>query len=236
MERITDIWISLYFTEPILLNVMLVTFIVSIIKRKKIPSFRWLPHYLGFFLLFFLADYAYTIFLFPANQDRVQRFQREVNFYITLVEMLVFMHFFLAEVRSIPLKRILRLIRVSAVICFLYVYITTHLDYGFITYRKLNMVYIIQLTALLASSGFYFIQLFREAPVSNLKELPGFWIATGLSFYCLCTLPLTIASSYFFNTDRETVYINLYSIIYLFYILLFVLIIRSFLCRPLKTM
>ena len=236
MERITDIWVSVYFTEPILLNVILLTFIISIIKRKKQPSFRWLPFYLGIFLLFFLADYAYTILKFPADQERFQRYQREVNFYITFLEMFVFTAFFFSELRSAILRKTLRAVCICTAAIFVLIYANTHLNHGFMTYSRLNIAYIVQLATLLIASAMYFVQLFREPPVSNLRNLPGFWIATGLSFYSLCTLPITIANTYFFQPARERIYVNLYSIIYIFYILLFILIIRSYLCRPSGTM
>ncbi len=233
MERIIQIWQRVYFTEPILIYVLLLTLIVSIMKRRTVPGFRWLPVYLGLFLLFFAVDYAYTIFHFPAHQEQFQKYQREINFYVTVVEMLVFLSFFLSNLRNASVRKMVKYLGAITLTAFLFIYINTHARHGHITYSNLNLVYIIELAALLSCCVLFFIQMFKEPPVSNLRNMPGFWVASGLSFYCLCTLPLTIANSYFFYNARGLIYANLYSIIYLFYILLFILITRSFLCpRP----
>jgi hypothetical protein len=231
MDRIFEVWRRVYFTEPIFLNILLVTLIIALVKRRAIPSLRWIPLYISLFLLFFLVDYAYTIFVFPADEEGFQKVQRQINFFITVLELLVFISFFYSQIHIRILRKTLDLLLMVSLAAVAFIYLETHLNHGFITFTQLNRVYIIELATLFFVSLCYFIQLFRETPVENLRDLPGFWIATGLSFYSLCTLPITIANSYFFYQARGMVYTNLFSIIYIFYILLFILITRSFLCR-----
>jgi len=226
-----DIWLEVYFTEPLLLVLLLITLIISIIRRKDFPAFRWLPLYLSLFLLVFLVDYAYNILLYPVEQDRFQKYQRELNFYTTIAELLVFTGFIHTSLRKTRFKKILRALVIFCLFCFLIIYIVSHSRHGYISYASLNTIYIIELATLLCTSVFFFVHLFRSPPIANLRSLAGFWVATGLSFYCLCTLPLTIANSYFFTNARGLAYTNLFSIIYLFYIILFTLIIRSYQCR-----
>jgi hypothetical protein len=235
MQRIIDIWLEVYFTEPILLILLLLTLIVFVVRRRSLPAFRWLPFYIALFLLVFLGDYAYNILVYPNEQERFQKYQRELNFYTTVLELLVFVSLIDSSLRIPALKRTLRLLTVISLLTFLGIYIFTHVNRGYISYSDLNTIYIIELATLLCSSVFFFIQLFREPPVANLRALPEFWIAIGLSFYCLCTLPLTIANSYFFTSSRGLIYVNLFSIIYVFYIILFSLIIRSMVCQRPET-
>lgn len=205
---------------------------MAIKRRKTVPEFRWLPLYLAVFIAVFIADFAYNLFLYPFDQERFQKYQRELNFFSTVVEMLTFVFFIYASLRMVTFRKLLKGLTITCLILFLVIYIRSHISNGYITYFSLNTVYIIELATLLSGCIFFFIQLFREPPVENLRGLPGFWVCVGLSFYCLCTLPITIANSYFFSIARGPVYANLYSIIYLFYIILFSLIIRSFLCQP----
>jgi hypothetical protein len=235
MQRIIDIWLEVYFTEPILLILLMLTLVISIVRRQTLHAFRWLPLYVGLFLLVFLGDYAYNILIYPNEQERFQKYQRELNFYTTVLELLVFVSLIDSSLRIPALKKTLRWLTIICLLSFLGIYVVTHVNRGYISYYYLNTIYIIELATLLCSSVFFFIQLFREPPVSNLRALPEFWIAIGLSFYCLCTLPLTIANSYFFSSSRGPVYVNLFSIIYVFYIILFSLIIRSMLCRRSET-
>ena len=235
MQRIIDIWLEVYFTEPLLLFLLLLTLIISLARRKELPAFKWLPLYILLFLVVFLVDYAYNILLYPSEQERFQKYQRQLNFFTTVAELLVFSSFIYSSLNLRFLKRILRATIFLSLSCFFVIYILTHVRHGYISYSSLNTIYILELGTLLLSSVFFFVQLFKEPPVPNLRSVAGFWVATGLSFYCLCTLPITIVNSYFFTNTRDLLYTNLFSIIYLFYIILFSLIIRSLQCRQSET-
>ena len=115
-------------------------------------------------------------------------------------------------------------------------YLSTTILFIFYTMTKHHLVvlsltnlFTIQAVSLLIICISYYIKIFKDAPDLILLNEPSFWIITGLTFFMLSTLPFSLISPYLI---RNTVlYRNLFSIFFIFYCILFLMIIRAFLCR-----
>lgn len=76
----------------------------------------------------------------------------------------------------------------------------------------------------------YYHQLFTDAPTKNLFSSSSFYITTSLFFYCITVIPFFLIAENL-KTDYGPVYRIIYSLHYITFSLLFILIARSFLCR-----
>jgi hypothetical protein len=76
----------------------------------------------------------------------------------------------------------------------------------------------------------YFYQLFQTNDPQPLKDQPAFWVITGVLFLKACSIPLLL------TVDLMTGYQNsAYTLNYILYTVLFVLLIRAYLCPSPKS-
>lgn len=96
---------------------------------------------------------------------------------------------------------------------------------------SIYILFTIQAIGLIIGSIFYYIDIFRSPSVSNLKKQPLFLTIMGISFFMLCTLPYSIAVN---SLKESNPFITqyLFSIFYIFYCFLFLMIIKALLCKP----
>lgn len=91
--------------------------------------------------------------------------------------------------------------------------------------------YIIQSSLILAPALIFMYNLFNDDNIYELKDYPPFWICLGVILYSLCTFPITIAKDLFFLPKGSMKNLDLYSINNICYTLLFILLIKSVLCK-----
>ena len=235
MNKLIEVWKASYFTDPLLTIVLIILLIIALKKRKNYPQFKLFPIYFALFIILKLEQFIYFPFFYrgvhPAFYVRLYNY---FDCLVTLSEFFVFMYFFYSILNGSKLKKIIIALTTVGLIIFFFIIFHDLFSYQKLEYVSLNNIYIIELLILLLSCSFYYIELFRSNPVLKLTNTPDFWVAGGLTFYLACTLPITIIIPYIFKTN-SLLYLNLYSIIYLFYILLFLMTIRAYLCKPEKT-
>lgn len=83
---------------------------------------------------------------------------------------------------------------------------------------------------IVVTSMYYFYHLFRLPHSIDLSREPAFWIASGLLFYYLCTLPILGALNYLYTLPGVSGN-SLAKIITILNVLLYSLFTISFLCR-----
>lgn len=97
----------------------------------------------------------------------------------------------------------------------------------------LFVIFLIQAIVILIPGFIHLIELFQDITIHDLFNKPTFWIVLGLIIYFTCTFPFYLVC-YFLSAD---VYIDMASINAICYGVLFILIIRAYLCsssNPMK--
>jgi hypothetical protein len=90
-------------------------------------------------------------------------------------------------------------------------------------------IYVTSSILILIPAFYYFYKLFIEAPTKNLLQEPSFWITTGIAFLHSLNIPLFLIENYLLK-KIITVWYSMYSINYIAYCFLFILLIISLLC------
>jgi len=227
MEKVIQIWKESLFTDPLLIIVLVVTFGVSLKKFKTHPQLKMLPLYFASFIIFSLLS---EIFIgVYQNQPKVFniRFERLGNLLVTLLEFSAFAYYALAITTTRLFRNAIHFLSILASLLTLALIYLNYNSLEVVTHRTLNILYIIESISLLAISSFYFIDLFISSSVCRLLNTANFWVSSGLVFYVFCTLPFTLLSDYFIHTN-EILYKNLYALVYIFYIVLFLMVIKGY--------
>lgn len=227
MKELIKFWKYAYFTELILLVLLIILLIVSYRKRKLYYSLLFLPYYLLFFILLLLNNYIQTIFFnsnsFTALFNRIEAIG---DLLVTTIEFITFSYFLYTILRSKKFKAIIKIAGTATIPVFLLLFFFSwYFNYNL--RNDLSVSYIIESSTLLLFCSLYFIELFTLPPVDQLIKSPDFWISTGLMFYLIGTFPLTIIAEYIITTNY-LLYNNLFTIIYVFYIILFLFIIKAY--------
>jgi hypothetical protein len=231
MHRIINFWQNLYFTEPILLIIIVIAFVIAVRKRKIHPQLKFFPLYLGSFLLTILSSYVFDLFLYETSYYKLFKLSGLIgNYFVTVIELITFSYCLYSITQAgIYRKLIKTLISITLSIFFLLLIQAIYLP-EFISQNRLHILYMIESSVLLIACLFPFIELFKFPPVQQLLQSADFWITGGLAFYLLGTFPLTIVSDYFFAKDLK-LYVNLFSLINICYMLLFLMVIKGYFCK-----
>lgn len=227
-------WRLVYYTEPLLLVVLILALCISLKVRKGHRGLVLIPLYISFFIVEIVSDYA-AAFLYYNKVFNVKKFNFVcyLDYILTLIELLTFIVFFHTEIGN---KKSKKIILYTTFLYCLYFLVELFFDSEFPTSVSDNTqsrVYTIEAIVLMGSCCFYFFELFKNFPFKNIKKEPSFWIATGLLFFLACTLPYSLIENYL-RKNYYDLMLNFYSIFYIFYILLFCMIIKSYLCQPTK--
>ena len=220
-----------YNIELLLIGVLIAALVISLVRRRQHPRLRHFPLYLAALLLLFPLSYiglAQT--LKQDNQVKSINYFFHYDYIVTLIEFLVFIRFFRSEIKHVIARKILQLLTVGFVAYFFFELVNDNFFYKSISEQTQARVYTVESLILVLPCAFYFIEMFKDPMKSKLSEEPGFWIASGLSFFVLCTLPFSLAENFLRKNHPQTM-LQMYSIFYVFYILLTLLIIRAYLCR-----
>lgn len=233
MERILRAWAGTYYTEVILFILQIITLFISLKKKKLYPQLSFFPIYFLSFILLTTNGYLYYL---VGSYPKFLFYTVEIigNYLVTLIEFLTFLCYLHTIIISSSLKKITRLIGFISLAPFLIVFFQIIESPTNDIKEKINNLYLIESIALLIPCSFYFIELFITPTLNKLSSRPEFWISSGLMFYIVGTLPATVITDYYY-AHNMTVYMNLFAVIYTFYILLFLMILKSYQCRKEKT-
>jgi hypothetical protein len=217
-----------YYTDFASFLVGLLGFIISFkIKNKKDNRYLLKYYFLSFSILD-LASYSVVAFFrhHPHTRTLVLRYS---DFLFTLAEFLILIVFFQ---RLFANKRIERWVIIVAKYAFLA--LSTGLCLADIicsnelTRYTLQNLFTLQAICLLVPCIFYYRTVFYDPPATKtILDLAEFWIVGGVSFFMLCTLPFSL----FLNLLDFALPDMFYSIFYIFYCLLFLILIRAFWCK-----
>jgi hypothetical protein len=217
-----------YFTSVLVFFISLIGFFLTMITKNKglkMFAYYFLAYFLGQLYFFFSST------VINGNYYSIIRIGILYDYLFTIFE---FTLFYLFIKRSINHPTANIILKWAA-----FIYYMVHLLFflpkiflhkNVVPQFVVQTSFIIQASFLLIFCVVYYYYLFKEKPELNLLLEPSFWIVSGLTFCMISTLPLT----FILNNVMKNNYtwgINLYAIIYIFYILLFLMIIRGLLCK-----
>jgi hypothetical protein len=195
--------------------------VVGIKRYNRHRNLRILTWYIAVSLLTDLIA-CYVIANWPAGS-----FPRKMMIGITigfaLFEFIACNLFILRYIAS-PVRR--RMIW----ICSLVFFAVMILD-AFITYPLFYDEYytVPEAVFLVVSCLVYFYELFLTRNLRPLTDQPAFWVVTGVLFLNACDIPLLVSANFM---GSAYLYFEAYSLNYILYSILFLLLIRAFLCPP----
>ncbi len=235
MESLLEIWEKSFYTEPLLLLVLCSALIISIQKRKKHKMLNQIPIYIVSLLIVFISGAAYNVSLDAKYHSTFFLGLCDyIDYSFTFVEMVIFSLFYYQMIQSLIVKRLIIFSNVIFVPFFLYMLSKDQKFYHAISENTQSKVYTVEGMILLMVCLFYFIEMFKKPSYLNLKNEPAFWISTGVLYFFACTLPYSILEIHIRKNFPDFI-LSSYGIFYIFYTLLFLMIIRAYLCKPEKT-
>jgi hypothetical protein len=231
MEKIYLHWKVCFFTEAILVMLLIAALWVSLKHRKKYVELKFFPLYIGCLLIVFASVYS-SLFSPIVHYFTITKFNfvNYIDYFFILIELFIFTNYFLKIITN---KRVKKTLFIIAIAFIPYFFSEMYFDKYFprsISERSQSRVYTVESLILLFPCFIYFYELFKKAPILDLKNEPSFWIVTGWSFFATCTLPYSLMENYL-RDSHSTLMTQLYSVFYIFYTLLFTLVIRAYLCK-----
>jgi|SRR5688572_30696209 len=230
MKNIIQLWKSSFFTSPVLFIILVIVFIISLFNSGKYRQFRLFPLYTGSFAVLFLYTYILQLIINPQKPTvYLYKLETFLDYMITILEFISFTFFLYITSQAKIFRKSIKVISVVTIAIFIFFSISSIYDTWPGDRIKIHSIYVIESCVLLFFCCLYFVDLFRSNSRANVLSSPDFWVATGLAIYIIGTLPITLITAYFYTSDR-LLYKNMYAIIYFFYIQLFLMIIKAYLC------
>jgi hypothetical protein len=194
---------------------------ISIIYYKRSSSLHIFTYYIAFSLLQSMADcYFYTS---TADEHLRRAVLMIASNSFMLFEFIVFNYFILHNINSRKRRRIVRMNGLLFVGVLIFVVSRTYRHILEGSYFLLESVFLV-LPCLI-----YFYDLFITVSLRPLRDQPSFWIITGILFLNACSIPLLLTLGFLGNYREAAFTLN-----YILYIVLFILLIRAYLCTPEK--
>jgi hypothetical protein len=189
-------------------------------KFSELKLFYLYP-FATFIQFFLIAAFTYL----DAGQKILDYISIDGAKFFILIEFSMIYYFFWQVLISIFIKRLL------LAITFLYIISTFYSSFTENYFFALPIsLYNIQAICILIPSLVHLFELFKILPTRNLFDNPSFWITIGIVFYFYCTLPLFLMLDFAFNKNAYFTNLNIYSINFICYGILYLLTIKAYLC------
>ena len=231
MEALFNHFSSQFYTDLTVFVVAIIALRISIINREKHYLLRLFPYYFIAYIILILILFIHTIFFVDSSfSHEMQNIDGYSDYIFTLIEFMIFMHFLYNIISSTSRKKIMLFLIVLFLALYVFYFAKDLLIYGNIKPDTVTIVYTFESTILLIPSLFYYFQLFTKPPTINLIKESSFWVVTGIFFSMICSLPYCIIENYMRKNNYE-IATQLFSIFYVLYSLLFLMIIKAYLCE-----
>lgn len=219
MNGIKAVISETFYTQPLTLLCAVIAFVIGLIHRNRFRELKFMFVYSLSSILQILSLYYDVYFQLGHNISIMT-----VNLFI-IVESSVFFVFFRNIIKSRSVRMFIDFIFLMFATYVVLVWSSTKAFY-----KDPTRIYLPESLCILSFCFLYFFELFKLPAKPNLLQNPSFWITIGCLFYFSCTIPL-----FFLDTilDFFPNYNSFYSINYLAYSVLFLLIAKSYLCNPL---
>jgi hypothetical protein len=213
-----------YYTDAIGFGLAIVGLILPLYTKSKNKSLHIFRTYFGSYILLKLMGYA-TVAL-SNNKGIYPSFEfvsTYCDFCFTILEYFVF-SFFLRQYVQANTWTIINSLFILTIFAILLRSSGNH-------WADTELLFTSQAILLIPLCISYFTNLLNTKIHLKLLNEPSFWVVTGVSFFMVCTLPYSLFIGYL-RKNNVDLYIDLYSIFFVFYIILFSMIIKAQLCTP----
>ena len=199
----------------------IVALVVGIIRYRYHRTLRIFTWYIAFSLLTdLIASYIYAYWPRGSFPMKVMN---ATTITFSLFEFVVCNLFILHYISSQPRRRIIRISGLLYFAVLLFVVFVTYPLYYDEYYTVPEAIFLV------IPCLFYFYELFLTRNLRPLTDQPAFWVVTGILFLNACDIPLLVTANFMGNAHDFN---EAYSLNYVLYSILFVLLIRAFLCPP----
>jgi hypothetical protein len=234
MNKLIEIWTETWFTECLFTLSLVVGLVVSVRNKESLPQLKYFKLYFGSFLLLQLYSYiALALYFETSKYVPLLRGREYLDVTVTMIELQTFLFFFYVIIDSKKKKTIVQVLGIFAAVLFGVVIVSEIFVFAKLRYKTIASLYIVESITLLAACSLYYSDTFKNGNYTKGSGKIDFWISSGLTIYLTCTLPSTIITYNLFRGNFSG-YLNLYGLIYVFYIILNMTIIKAYLCKSAK--
>ena len=206
-----------YYCVGIMMFLALTALVTSIRYYRRHRNLRIFTYYIAFSLVESMV--AYFSFVYPKFKFYQSFMLRGTYVCFGVFEFVVCNIFILHYIRS-PLRR--RIIRINGLLFLLF------LIAMMTVIRRITVsIFILDSVFLVPPCLIYFYELFLTVSPKPLKDQPSFWVITAILFLNACSIPLQLTFD-FLGRYAEAAY----SLNDILYGILFIMLIRAYLCRP----
>ena len=220
MKNILNWFAESYFTMPILMVCQISAAMVCYHHRNKFNELKY-------FHLYPIASLLQGIFSLLAvsslDANRAWTFSRVSVVVFVFLEALLLYNFFSNTIKIKSFKIILKVLFIAFLLYSIAVFALTK------TFLNSGMIITGETTIVILSVCLYFVQLFRIPASQDILGKPAFWINIGILFVFSCTFPAIALS--FFGQGFILSYSYFFFINFMGYSVLFLFIIRGYLCK-----
>jgi hypothetical protein len=208
-----------FYCAGLMVLMTMAALVVSITHYRRHKSLRIFAYYIALSLLSDIT--AFFAFPYPTDWNfRLVVFIATTNAFL-LFEFIGCTLFILRYIGS-PLRR--RIIRINGLLFFGLLIFGVAMIYPHV----MEMYYVVLASVFLVLPCLiYFYELFLTANPRPLTDQPAFWVVTGILFLHACDIPLQM-TVYFLGSYQEAAY----TLNYILYSIIFILLIRAYLCAP----
>ena len=210
-----------YYGVCLMIVCTIAALVVSIVCYRRHKTLRIFPYYIASSLF---SDMAVLFaFLYWPGDDLLMAIMSASRYAFLIFEFIVFSLFILRSISS-PLWR--RIIRINVLVFFVLLAIAVALAPRHLGIQPMHYI-LLQSVFLVPPCLIYFYRLFQTTDLQPLKDQPSFWVITGMLFLKACSIPLMLTVTSMVGHENEA-----YTLNYILYSLLFVLLIRAYFCAP----
>ncbi len=208
-----------------LLILTLLVFIIGIALRKR---HKELSHLFIYPASSFIQEFYVSIAFFSVEKKSSYRIALllegiSVHLFISIEFICIYYFFYKVSILTNFSKQILKLFFI-AFFCIYFLFAELSNDF-ILSYGK---IYLIQSCFILLPSFIYIYQLFNNPPILKLAAEPSFWFNAGILMFFILTLPFFSTIKYY-GIPKFSHYKN--SIYNIGYIIIFLFLVKSYLCK-----
>jgi hypothetical protein len=218
-----------YYSDILMLVVELIALTIAIRHSKKNKFYLLFVFYIGFDLLFLLANF-YLLSSTKIRPTFKYEFRVTTNSLIGFVELWVYYYFFRSVLNNKIISRVLKIVQVFY-LCLVLLFLFTRLrfisdDYGYVS----DLIEVLDFIFLIPPCIVFYFELLNNKSKLQLFERPSFWIVTGIFFYALVSIPFYLLQKSL-NVSHNLQRLLVVAFYYLPFILNILFLTKAFLCK-----